>query len=502
MQRFADSSSPIEADLAMDAEELLGYLRNMDCNKFYVLEGILAQTEAIGDPALPTSEQRAILSWLDAATRDWDQHFALEEPLAGDLRRLRPLVAALAVTEPGFFTPGAHPLHQLLDTIQMHAIVWQERLGRVGRGRKEEVGGVVEAALAWFDSPATDLAAISAGMAASAAKASARARKMSQRLTEREHGRIRIAESKQAAALMINAVLEEYPAPVDIGQILKGPWYDSAQLVFMKFGRDSVEWKNMSRTTTLLLESLQNPVTEGEEQTGRRQHVFEMVSQLPKELGQWLLSLQHDGEAVSDTLERVEYFHSKVLRNQALEMEKISAIPLQNDHQSDQGPDEALSRVCEGQWFILNVDDSPALRAMVALRLDDEQELLFVNQAGIKVLKRSFTEFSQLMTEGRVTLLDSGASFSRCLARSVGLETEDDLAELTGVPVARARFNQEERKKAERERKRLERKKAERERIEQERERQEQEGREELERELEEAERLRQEYEEAERLKR
>tara|TARA_R110001599_G_scaffold353881_1_gene602038 strand:- start:19979 stop:20203 length:225 start_codon:yes stop_codon:yes gene_type:complete len=51
MQHFADRFSPIDADPAMDAEELRTYLRNMDYDSFYPTGGVLAQTEAIGDPA-------------------------------------------------------------------------------------------------------------------------------------------------------------------------------------------------------------------------------------------------------------------------------------------------------------------------------------------------------------------------------------------------------------------------------------------------------------------
>ena len=500
MERYADAASAVDADLAMDAEELYSYLRNMDCDAFYPLEGILAQTEAIGDPAQPTNEQRAVLKWLGAATRDWEQHFSLEEPLAAELRRLRPIVAALAVTDSSFLTPGAHPLHQLLDAIQMYAIGWQARLGRVGKALEEEISGSVDAALAWFDSSATDLAAISADVAASATKASARARKMTKRLIETEHGRIRIADSKQQAALMINAALEDFPAPAEVGAFLKGPWYDSAQLVLMKFGEDSAEWKNMSRTTTNLLDSLQAGAGGSADEAGRRQHVSELVSLLPKDLKRWLLSLQHDGEAVSDVLGGVEYFHSKVLSEQALELENISPLPTHKNHRGDQSVDKTLSQIHEGQWFALNIDDSPSLRAILVLRLEAEQQLLFANQAGIKVLISSFTEFAQLMANGRVTLLDSGASFSRCLARNAGLETQEDLDELTGVTAERARLKEEERLKAQQLRVRMEQEKAERERVELERQLRKQEEIEKLQREMVEAERQQREYDEAERL--
>mgnify|MGYP000471534625 CR=1 FL=1 len=101
-----------------------------------------------------------------------------------------------------------------------------------------------------------------------------------------------------------------------------------------------------------------------------------------------------------------------------------------------------------------------------------------------------------------MTSLDTGASFSRCLARSVGVETQDDLDELTGVAARRARRKAQEQEKIERERLRLELRKAEQEALERERLRMEQEEQDRVQREREEAERLRLEREQAEQLKR
>lgn len=504
MEYFADPASPTDVDLAMDAEELRSYLRNMDYDSFYPTGGILAQTEAIGDPALPTTQQRAILSWLDTAMQEWDQSFPMEEPLAAELRRLRPLIAAQALTDTSFLTPGTHPLHQLLDAIQLYAVGWQARLGRVGRAMEHEIRGAISDCLVWFDVPETDLSLISARIVASATKASARAHKMTQRLIETELGRIRVVQSKHNAALMINAALEKYRAPRDIGDFLKGPWYDSAQLLLMKFGEKSAEWKHMSLTTIRLLESLQNPVEQEEGGVDVRQRTFVLLAQLPKELVRWLLSLQHDGEAVGEAVDQIRELHSQVLHGSSLDLEKIPPLPLQSIPAAELGSYENLDRFLEGQWFILNIDDGPPLRAMLALRLEDEHQLLFANQVGIKVLKKSYSEFEQLVAAGRVTSLDTGASFSRCLARGVGVETQNDLDELTGVAAKRARRKKQQEQKAERESLRLERQKAKLERLEQERQLQEQQEIENEQREMAEAEQerlhLRCELEEAKRL--
>ena len=115
--RYTDQNVSAANEQAMSTEELLDYLRKWDDLQLTPLEGILAQTEAIGDPALPTTEQVAILLWLGAALQDWERDFPIEEPLASQIHQLKPLIAALAVTSPDFLTPGTHPIQRILDTV-------------------------------------------------------------------------------------------------------------------------------------------------------------------------------------------------------------------------------------------------------------------------------------------------------------------------------------------------------------------------------------------------
>ena len=165
-------------------------------------------------------------------------------------------MAAVAVTDPDFFTPGAHPLHQLLDTLHQLAIGWQPGLGRAGKSLEEQVRKVVDSALSWFGSQRTDLAAITQELKAAADRSRAATGKVVQRLVEAESGRLRFAASRRQAARMINAALEEFPAPPPIGEFIRGPWYESAQLVLLKFGEASSEWETISLITTKLLFSL------------------------------------------------------------------------------------------------------------------------------------------------------------------------------------------------------------------------------------------------------
>ncbi len=501
MERHGVDLAQADTDLAMNTDELLAYLRIIDCDSFAPLQAILAHTEAIGDPAVPSKEHTAILRWVGMAINHWEQQFPIEEPLAGQLRRLKPLVAAVAVTDQSFLTPGAHPLHQLLDTFHQLAIGWQPSLGRAGQAVEEQLRQMIDTALTWFLARSTDLAAVARELAASAASARARSGRMAQRLVEAETGRLRLAASKRKAAAMINAALAEFLAPPAIGEFLKGPWYESVQLILLKFGETSNEWECVSLTTTRLLASMQSIAPGEEGGAGRRQIAFEMISHLQDDLRRWHISVRHDSEDLGKAIALVESLHSRVLRQQAVELERVPPILLEQDRRADQYSGSALEKVYEGQWFLLDIGKDTPVRATLAARIETEQQLLFTNQAGVKVLQLGFAEFDRMMTREKVRQLDSGASFSRSLARSAGIVSQEDLDEVTGVAAERARLLEEQQQKAEQERVRFEREEAERARIEFERLQREQERLDQLRREQEEAERRRKEREEAARLR-
>lgn len=416
----------------LQLDELLEYIKNIDNFNLSPWVAIQSQIEAMGDPAIPSQEQTAILRWLSKALEIWEQQFPLEGRLAAQVRRLKPLAAALSLTDPGFMKPGAHPLHQLLDNIQARAIGWQSQLGRMGAILEQQVSSAVEESREWFDDTSMDLAAICDDFSVAAERDRARAQRMIQRVVETEAGRVKTAAAKQDAARMINAALERHLAPEEIGEFLKGPWYTSAQLLLLKFGTESEQWQKMSTTTETLLDSLQS---HEEADEARRQYIFEVVTQLPKEMRRWLLSMHHDTEAVNEAMGMVEMAHLRILRRQPLELQRIESIvvdgePLMRGEAQDPG---ALNNWHEGQWCSVDNGAAEAVRVQLVLKIEQSQQLLFTNLAGLKVLQLSFGEFSRLMEQDKVTALHGGASFSLCLAYAVGIESIEILEALVSA---------------------------------------------------------------------
>jgi hypothetical protein len=432
LDRYAEPAGVGSHAHPMQLDELLEYLKNIDNFSLSPWVALAGQTEAIGDPATPSPEQIAILRWLGKALEIWEKQSPLEGRVAAQVRRLKPLSAALALTDPTFLQPGAHPLHQLLDSIQARAIGWQARLNRVGAILEQQVTKAVEDSRRWFENPSTSLADICAEFSTAAERDQARAKRMIQRVVEAEAGKVKTAAAKQEAARMINAALEKHPAPPEIGGFLKGPWYTSAQLLLLKFGADSEQWEKMSSTTRTLLDSFQN--TEEANET-RRQHIFEVVTQLPKEMRRWLLSLHHDTEAVNESMGLVEFAHLRILRRQPMELLHIPPIVVEGEHVNageTQNPG-ALKNWHEGQWFSVEIGKEGVVRAQLVLKVEQSQQLLFTNLAGIKVLQLTFSEFQRLITQDKVKALNSGASFSLCLAHAVGIDSVEILDALANA---------------------------------------------------------------------
>ncbi len=158
LARFADSPGT-EAGAApgLPVDQLVQRLRGWSDPDDQPLDAVLGGGQPGGDTTPPAPREAALLRWVGTAHDRWERDYPLEEELARLLRRLKPLTAALAISDPQFLVPGRHPVHRLLDTIQAAAIGWQPSLGRAGTGLLRDAETAVERALGWFDEPALDL---------------------------------------------------------------------------------------------------------------------------------------------------------------------------------------------------------------------------------------------------------------------------------------------------------------------------------------------------------
>ena len=420
VERFAPEQAQRDEE-ALTHENLLAYLAASKDTDTSPLATIKREAARHKRGATLRDEHHAILTWVCEAFSNWEESYPLEGSLHKQIHRLLPLTVAVALEGKHFFTPGEHPMHQFLDTLQNGAVGWQIRLDRAGQIMEQRVERAVEKALEWFGDQRVDIAAITRELIAANERDAARAQRMVQRLAEMEQARLRTLAAKRDAALMINAGLEDYELPGAIGEFLKGPWYDSAQLVLVKHGALSAEWEQLQRTTRHLMESVQlseddTPAT----RSGREQ----LLRHLPGDLRRWLLSLEHDSEATDSAIGLIEYAHLRLRHGQDLERARIPPIELEEQAQEEEpGGSESLNI---GEWYRFG-DGEDELRAQLVLQLEAGRHLLFANLVGLKALDLSRQAFQRRLNEGAAHALPHQASFSISLIDTVGIHSNEAL---------------------------------------------------------------------------
>lgn len=418
--RFAPSEGPADGEM-LNRQELVGYLARSKDTDSSVLATIQRRAAKDNRKVNLDSEDHALLLWVGEAFSKWETRYSLESPLSDQIGRLLPLTAAMALSDDSFCIPGAHPIHQLLDALQYGAVGWQRRLDRAGQMLEQRVERAVDKALEWFRDDKTDLAAVTRELVAANERDAARAQRMVQRLAETEGARLKTLNARRDAAREINRGLSKYKLPAAIGEFLTGPWYDSAQLVLIKFGDESTEWDQMRRATQHLMQSVQPVEADSDTDRDRQQQI---LRHLPAQLRRWLLSLEHDQDATDSAIGLVEYAHLRLQHGQQLQLARNPPIQLDADElESPENDDEPLQT---GQWYRFE-DDEGELRAQLVLQLSGGEHLLFANFVGLKALDLPRRVFNQRLEDSFAVALQFQHTFSVSLAGAAGIDSEEQL---------------------------------------------------------------------------
>ncbi len=406
----------------LDADALAARVRAA-CEEGETPLKVLRRQGKDDDGDVPRATDASTIEWVTLAFEGWERDYPVEGTMRGALRRLLPLAAAVALRDERFFQPGEHPLHRLLDQLQASATGWQERLDRAGQMLEQRVQRGVEQALKWHDDPDTDFAAVAEELAAATERDEERAARMVRRLEETEEAAARMRLARREAGRLLNQGLASYPLPAAIAEFIKGPWYDSLQLVALRHGTSSSEWREAGRITDQLMASVQPP----EGNTTDRSS--EALRKLSADLRQWLLSLEHDSAAADDAIGLVEYVHLRMSHGQDLGLATARPIDIPGEKNDDEDGADETRALETGQWFMLR-DEEGELRARLSLQLEEGHHLLFTNAVGLKAMDLGRSQFIDDLRSGAARHLATADTFSLSLAHAAGIDDEHKLRAL------------------------------------------------------------------------
>jgi hypothetical protein len=409
-----------------------------------LLERMQASNDLSAPRPKPCPKQAALISWVDDAFRLMLTEHSLDDELTGKIRKVLPAVAAVALLEGDFLSIGQHPVQKLLDRIYTGCVGWHSRLGRAGEALPTVLEKIVIAINRYLESPEQDFTGLLQKLQDFLTAEMTASERMRERVIASEQGKLKAASARITAGVALNELMENQQFSAAVTEFLIGPWYDSMQLTLITEGPQSKEWERMLKVTQTLVWTVQPLDTTDDNE---RQRLYKLIPLIPRQLEDLLISLQNDAAERKQAIAAIEDMHFRMLRGRPPKFQPHEPILL--------GPANARTSVTEqmltqikplepGQWFKISTEDGPNLRVELALKMDEYQQLLFVNRAGIKAMQKTFEEFAYLLSSGVARPCPLVPAFSVSLLKVLDMEAEAEEARLTtpqGSGKAKARLS-------------------------------------------------------------
>ncbi len=327
-------------------------------------------------------------------------------------RRVIPAIAAALLKEPELASARSSELFETLDALNRGMVGWTEGLG-AGSNKLQSVFD--EAIENIATSGLTNLSEVHQDVRAFMEKEAGRIKRLEERLTATETGVVRTKQAKVLAANLINKKIKRKVVTQSLSTFLKGPWYDSLQLLVNEKGIDSEQWQRASALTETLIWTYQPIDDSDEEKAGQEtQKLYRIIEHLPGEVRELLVALEHNTDAAESALETLETDHVSIVSGATLEYQPFEPIPSEVTETRSTVSQVLLRKVRElktGQWFSHEDAESIQLIKLV-LKLDDVNQLLFTNRNGMKVMQKSFDEFAYDLSSHTVKVINPEAAFT------------------------------------------------------------------------------------------
>ncbi len=326
--------------------------------------------------------------------RDYLAQPAFHPDLAAALNEHREGLLAAALATPSWVEQRGHPVNDVLQALGELAPGWCPEHPQADDLRARMAGWLQALA---DDTPVKELAG---EIWTWLERFHQRVDKLGERLRQAEEGAMRLEYARRQAAAVIQRQLAGRPLPDFLARDLVNHWWPAFEWILLNRGEDSALWDQAVRVLTLLFWSLQPE--QGEEQNQRK---LKRVSRdLHGQLRALLDETVADAAARSRMLDDIQVAHTALLSGRELNFVEVTE-PVSGSVVEDAGAaiSEDLLREMHGlstrDWFEVRATGE---RMRLLIRQDDYQQLLFVNQAGLKTQTTSFEDFAWRLTNREV----------------------------------------------------------------------------------------------------
>lgn len=357
-------------------------------------ELIAALESSLGYP-LP-AVQAGRLSLAGEAFQAFCRQSLFHPELAQALRRHCSGFLLAALDTPGWLLDREHPLHALARLIAAQGAGWYPGHVRAGEVADTLVDWLQ--ALTAGDTPEAVLER-ARGWQSQVAK---RQQVLTSRLAESELGGLKLARVRERVAGTVSRLVAGRQLPDFMIRQIMDEWLPGLQWLLLQQGEQGPEWPEVTRLFGLLIWSLQPDLAKGPSVEKWQRVSTEVRQALPDVLPRFI----RDDNARSQIEEQVAVAHLALQGGREMayaslpDLEGASLLDAVDAQLSRDLLDE-INNLSEKTWF----SDTDGSRFRLLLKDATYQQLVFVNQAGVKAFSDSFEGFALKLSTGDVRAL-------------------------------------------------------------------------------------------------
>ena len=371
-----------------------------------------------------TSDSTAVLNWIDAVFAVWQSDYPLDGEFEQTVQAARPLAAAFACQEERFFTPGAHALHRLLDSLHEGFAGWSADLGKAARPALDAVNQVMQRCLQDFPSePAVDhtLQLLEQKIQGHAGQL----QRLDAGLIEREATAMASTLAGQTVAQYLGEQLGDATFPTKLSQFMGADWFEAGVNLVKNVGIQSDGWQQFDAATHQLIASFAEGATQGSRlPKPPADSSPESAAALPSAIRDILKQVGMSGDRAQSAAATLEYLLLRQASNSshgAREAVTLDGRPAE-EWASNASTSLAEQGIETGQWFqIMQPEGMRRLR--LAGTVGGGRYFVFMDFTGARALRLGIEDFANLLRSKEAAQLDTRQTFSRAMVQAAEMQT-------------------------------------------------------------------------------
>ena len=401
----ADPASP-----TISAEELGKVLSRSKVRRDQSLrEAVISHGEGA-----TSDESAALLDWIDATFSTWHATYPIDPALEEAFQAARPLAAAFACTEGRFFTPGAHALHRLLDTLYTGFVGWSPDLSDSAQQTFTAVNEVMQRCLSDFPSePAVDhtLQLLEQKVLSHANQLA----RLDKGMIEREQASMASALSKNTVGKTLSQCIGDALFPSRLAGFFGSEWFEAGIALTNSHGNDSDVWKRYVTATEQLIAHFSDDSCSSSSPGA----VVMPSDDLSALVGDILRQSGASGDQADNAAGTVEYLLLR-LRSGQISGAREPVI-LDGKPTAEWLPTERQTALDSsfriGDWYQIQQPEG-IRRLRLAGTMAQGECVLFMDFTGARALRLGMDEFTSLLRSREAIHLDTRQTFSRALVEA------------------------------------------------------------------------------------